>query len=72
METPVYKCDLIQPVQDIFPAFPSFQSWLVYTIKEGFSEINMQINEAEIERFVDENSYIRFTFQGIPFTIKVV
>ncbi|QNF34327.1 hypothetical protein HUW51_16950 [Adhaeribacter swui] len=72
MENPVYKCDLVQPAKDIFPAFPSFQSWLVYTIKEGLAEINMEVNEAEIEQFVDENSFVQFTFQGIPFTIKVV
>lgn len=71
METPIYKCDLDVAVKDIFPAFPSFKDFLKYIVKKAMSEANIDVDETEIERIVNEGSFIRFTANNIPFRIKV-
>jgi hypothetical protein len=72
METPIYKCDLICAAKDIFPAYPSFKSWMEHIVKQALSEASLPVNDEEVERLVEENSFIRFSTHNIPFTIKVV
>lgn len=68
MEAPVYKCDLEVCVKDIFPTYPSFQAFLIDTVKRGFEEMNFEFDEAEVARIVKENSVIEFTAGNVPFT----
>ena len=57
--------------KDIFPAFPSFKSWLADTVEQAMLEANIDFKKSEIEDVVDKNGFIKFTINDVPFTIKV-
>ena len=71
MKKPDLKVDVLINVNDVSTHYGTLQNFISQTIEQSLSEAGLKSVEYDVDKIVEESSFIRFTVADIPFTVKI-